>query len=355
MNENVLEIESTDSLLLDRDRRRRMAVQNLNTDEVKAASSVMAGEIAGNVLEENGPPDDGDDPGEAILPGREDEDIGIVIADVQQRYREWEAAAEGANRRKRALLGRIYEAVPMITAGSCARSELVAAIRKRPDIVGSNRWNPDRKSPEELFLALLFGVDKQRSTKSQWLAALRGAASAEVDRGQLAFIDYMNEVGGIDGAGKEIRAAKNPSETAERFARSLAELKEELGELGIEDDRAEPVEVPKPFGGDPFPEGLGVMLFRQFRTDQASGALLAVPLQTCSDPALVIRVMEHLQRERVKVAKDGIAELRGEKRKERSENLARLRSTWLSDKKARRTRLNYADYKAEWGADFGLE
>ena len=109
-------------------------------------------------------------------------------------------AFDRSNQAAWTTLGLIHEAAPRFPAGSSVHHDLIKKVKQRwskgvkRDISG--------KPARLLFLDLLYGMQEKRSQKAQWKAALEGAAAANIEPSCEAFVDWIEGVGGIDGAAK---------------------------------------------------------------------------------------------------------------------------------------------------------
>lgn len=178
------------------------------------------------------------------------------------------------------LLGSIYEIAPTIENVPARKELLIARVAIRADVAGNNQWQPRTKKVDDLLLVLLFGL-QGRQTKSQRLSALRVAAKQGIERSRARYIEWIRQVGGVEGARK---LAKCPASNGNGLGSYANRLKDfEPGYQGIA--------TPRPLTDTDFPSGLGVVLVRR----NADGDLL--PLGTLTNEKLVASAARHLLRE----------------------------------------------------------
>lgn len=176
----------------------------LDTDDTVAVSSDLQAPVPNN---------------RALVPIPAPKTPFQLIEQVQKAFAEWLPAHQRANSHLHLLLGRIYAACPLFTAASSELYALVKQVRQHPDVGQSNRWDPFKKAPEDLFLTMLLGLKNLRSTKSQWRRALTAAKEANVERTEAAFVAWIKEQNGIGG----VSTTKN-TDRAEQFASLVEEV-----------------------------------------------------------------------------------------------------------------------------------
>lgn len=178
------------------------------------------------------------------------------------------------------LLGSIFEIAPTIEQSPARMERLIVRVADRQDVRESKQWKLQGKQVEDLLLVLLFGLER-RQTRNQRLSVLRIAADREIERSRAAFIEWMRQVGGVEGARKASSTTVSSQNDLRSFAHTLKDF--EPGSQGII--------APKPLTDRAFPEGLGVVLVRK----APDGA--TIPLGTLTNEKLVQFAARELLRE----------------------------------------------------------
>lgn len=228
---------------------------------------------------------------------RGSEELRTAIGEMLSAFKEWGPVQQRANDYAYLLLGHIYAACPLIEKSQQDKGALITEVRKHkdvPDIRMGNRWDPYRKKPEELFLALIFGLKQEKEKKSQWLKAIRAAEAAQVERSVEAFIQWIKGVGGIVGAGRTLSDSGTDHESA--FA-TLVQF------INDTETVQHPITITLDDTSIEFPNKLGVIIVRQLgQVDQFQ------PLATLSDQRLIAAAIEAYQKERKRLDKEAETE-----------------------------------------------
>ena len=204
-----------------------------------------------------------------------DENLNALDAD----YQNWQKADGRGNKKLWSLLSRVYELGAVIEKNTSARSRLIHKVNQHPTVQGSNRWRADKKSSQELLLALLLGVrEETKATKSQWLGAIRAAQKADVPAKDNAFETWLDSVGGINAARMSIRT---------KFSSKYADLKSLIEELdGFIDSDQQPCRMPEPISDSGYPENIGLVIVQRVG-DQIDG----IPIATLTDEKLITKAI----------------------------------------------------------------
>jgi len=171
-----------------------------------------------------------------------------IMAKLDEKYDGWERSRSALYH----ILGYMFEAAATIDADPRLQAQLTAAVRKRPDVKASRRWNPDKKNTIEQLLAVRFGITgKDMGLKSNWLKTLRAAQAVEpaIPRTEAAFVEWITGVGGEEKARGQ--SVKTERITITDFSKAM---ESESPLAGIEFDLPEDVE--------PL-DGLAVVLVRE--------------------------------------------------------------------------------------------
>ncbi|MFD1612082.1 hypothetical protein ACFSCW_09745 [Sphingomonas tabacisoli] len=251
-----------------------------------------------------------------LTPLAQDEQApAVLLASIKGQFDDYGQAFGQSQSKLWNLLGSLYESLPRFETIKAAKAELINEVCALPSVQANKRWFPRQKEPDDLLVTLLLGLGKkQKVTKSQWLKALRAAAAQHVKRTRVDFIAWLEQVGGVAGAGRslppdEARAKEEKRQLEARMTELKSHFKQQEDDPLIDFD----------IGDEADPGDLVLILAHvEFEKGQSMRRLSRATAYL-SDPKLVVRVAEALKRSEEQ-------EKRSTKRKMQQQEAARAKN-----------------------------
>lgn len=225
------------------------------------------------------------------------EEMDAAIEKIDEALDKWRPAHSSAGLYATEVLAHMCAAIPKATG--LGRDALIRRVRQHKDVEKSKRWDPYKKTPEELMVTIEFGLKDQRSTKSNWHRVLESAAEAKVERSIPAFKLWLREQEGIEGVIS--RGKSKPEAVAKRKAK-IAEFSDQTA--GYEPSSEETITLP-----EELVSGVsGQFIVVVFKPVLGSGSF--VPVCVSDNESLIVHAFQCDASERRKYASDANAEAR---------------------------------------------
>lgn len=233
---------------------------------------------------------------------------------LKSEFDEWEVAEGRTNESLWGVLGSIYELAPKIAHNQNAHVKLLSMVNNVDGVSTSNRWRAETKHPQDLLLVVLLGFnDKTKSTRSHWRSALKAAAAMKVAPSRSAFVKWISEIGGIEGARQSV--AKPRAATSTEQLATEVESFVDVEEL--------PIRLPYRLTEEPLPKRFGLVLVRE-----AGSETSGFPIATITNERVVRAALKAFLLEQKRIKKQEIAFAAEEKAQKRRI----LRAEWKKAK-----------------------
>lgn len=238
-----------------------------------------------------------DKPLDATLEPREDPvNSETLIRRMEETFEEFERDDARSTASLHRWLGTIHEVAPQVEGNVDWKFDLIAKVKKHPDIRGNKAFKAEQKSVLELCLTLKLGTKTRRGRKSNYLAALREARERRIEPSCTAFVEWISRLGvGVGGAAslyrKRIREKKEKDLARERKANPPPTIQELVKEIppGPETGTKISLRLPK---GLRFPSGYGILIFHAVDAEPTStGETTATVDRALADDEIVLNVV----------------------------------------------------------------
>jgi hypothetical protein len=150
--------------------------------------------------------------------------VKTALGQLTSISKAWSEADGKANSHLYRLLGTIYEAVNAIGTKGAAIEALRSECAKCKRIKQSKMFKVNERSATDLLIAYALGNYRNDSRRSQWKKTLEIAKRKNVDPSIAAFIEWLNDSGGIEGVitkGKQKAANKAVPFDFDEYASSV--------------------------------------------------------------------------------------------------------------------------------------
>lgn len=263
-----------------------------------------------------------------------------ALVDLEASFGLYRARDSESKRSLWELLGGIYELAEKVLGNENARAELVGLVKRIEEVKESTRWGrPETKHPRELLVVQLLGLNERtKATKSNWLKALKAAEECNIEKTKIAFVDWISEIGGIEGARKlyaKPRAPKPPTQ-----------IEDILASINLNDD--EQMELPMSFWGKEREDGLSLMLVKHCSGD------VVVPIFSFAGEKQIIAIWDAHEKHGRKIERELGAELESNRKKFDRERLSKIKAEFKKAIKQGRTRLTFDEFRDEFEGEHPL-
>jgi hypothetical protein len=213
------------------------------------------------------------------------ETLSADISDLATAFDDWETQDGQGTRKLWSFLGKVYELGARIEQNGSVKLDLIEQVSSDPNVANSPKWNPSKKGAHELLLVKFLSLKEEtKATKSQWFNAIRAATKSKVATQQTSFIEFLEAVGGVEGARKLHGSHRKPKLSYDELVQ-LA-----LNFVDPETDPAYKITIPRVLHETPeLPGGFGLVLVY----GEWAGAK-ATRLKTIVDQKLIARCIEFL-------------------------------------------------------------
>lgn len=243
------------------------------------------------------------------------------ISDLATAFGEWETQDGQGTRQLWSVLAIVYELGARIDLNGSVKLDLIEQVSIDPNVANSPKWNPSSKGAHELLLVKLLSLKEEtKAKKSQWFSAIRAATKSKVEPHQSSFVQFLEAVGGIDGARKLHAKPRNPKPTYGELVQRALEF------VDPDTDPTDKITIPLFLGSAPdLPGEIGLVIVHGER----AGAK-ALRIATIADEKLIARCIEFLikgekaydadrDRERAKESRAAISQMNKAKKKLRAQ------------------------------------
>lgn len=144
----------------------------------------------------------------------------ITLAELSDRHEAWQSVRRNASIQCWRMLGYIYVRAPMIEADDEATQALMATMTAVAKELNLKKWKASDQQVVELLIAHVAGLGKaDKSRRSKYSVALRGAEYFQVARDEEAFKTFMEDAGGLAGVRRKLSKAMGEESSDRSSAR----------------------------------------------------------------------------------------------------------------------------------------